>query len=114
MHELSLCLNLLKQVLNTAQQHQASAIQTIDVQLGPLGGISAEQLGVAFAQASAGTLAAGAELRIESLPLTIRCRSCGASNTVVGQQLDCPACLSTDTDPLPGDTLVITNVELHL
>ena len=114
MHEFSLCQNLLSQVLATAAQHQATAIKGIDVRLRPLAGISADQLSAAFVTASAGTTAAGAELRIEELPLLIQCRNCGSESRATTAQLDCPNCGSTDTDAVSGDTLLITNIELLL
>jgi len=114
MHEFSLCQNLLNQVLETAQKHHASAVKRIDACLGPQTGIQAEQLCAAFVTASAGTAAAQAELRIEALAPLMHCQGCGKEYSVESGSLNCPACSSTNTVPLPAATLLITNVELVL
>jgi len=114
MHEFSLCQNLLEQVLATAHQHQAVAVKCIDVRLWPAAGISAGQLAAAFNTASSSTPAAGAELRIEESARQYRCRQCDHRYTDESGQTACPACGSTDCDPLIADTLLITNIELLL
>jgi len=114
MHEYSLCQSLLNQVLETAQRHKAQAVKSIDVQLRPLSGVSAEQLSSAFLTARSDTVAAQANLHIEELPLQFRCCDCNAEYNGATAQLECPNCDSVNTQLLSADGLLITNVELLL
>jgi len=56
MHELSVCQSITQQVGAIAVQHDASAVSSIKLQIGPLSGIEASLLQEAFPIASAGTI----------------------------------------------------------
>ena len=57
MHELSLCEDLMDQVLTIAKEHHAEKVVRIIVQIGPLSGIEPLLLESAFSISRAGTLA---------------------------------------------------------
>mgnify|MGYP000063652164 CR=1 FL=1 len=69
MHELSVCQGMLSQVSAIAQQHGASGVSLVKVQIGPLSGVEPQLLAQAFPIATAGTIADGAVLEVATLPV---------------------------------------------
>lgn len=112
MHELAICQALLDQVHAVAANHPGAAVSCITISVGPLSGVVPEFLERAFLLARAGGPAANAELTIETPPLRIRCRSCGAEAEVAPTRLVCTSCGDFHTDLLQGDELVLQRVEL--
>lgn len=112
MHELAVCQSMLAQVANIAAQHHASAVAAIHVSVGPLSGVEPHLLNRAFPIASAGTVAAGAELVLETLAICVRCQSCGAESNAEPNRLLCAECGDWRTQLVSGDELLLTSVEL--
>jgi len=112
MHELSVCQAVLRQVAEVATRHHAREVSRIVLQIGPLAGVEPQLLRDAFPIASAGTVAAGAELLIESLPLRVRCDKCGAESAAQPNRLLCAACGDWHTQLVSGDEMLLARVEL--
>ncbi len=103
---------MIGQVEAVAGEHGARAVLALRVQIGPLSGVEPELLGRAFPLASAGTIAEGAELHLESLPLRVACQSCGAETEAQPNRLVCGACGDWQTRLVSGDELLLASVEL--
>jgi hydrogenase nickel incorporation protein HypA/HybF len=112
MHELSLCQSLLSQVEEIARRERAERVDLIRLRVGPLSGVVPELLESAFGIARAGTVAAGAELLIETLPVRIRCTRCGAESEAPPNRLLCGACGDFRTQLLSGDEMLLASLEL--
>lgn len=113
MHELSVCQGLIREVGRVAADHGAEEVLAISVAIGPLSGIEAPLLIRAFEIARAGTIAAHAMLQVETMPVVVECRVCGAESTVAAQALLCGACGSFEVDLKSGDELLLKRVELN-
>lgn len=112
MHELSVCQGMLDQVAAIAGRHDATAVTSIVVRIGPLSGVVPELLAQAFPLARAGTVAADAELVIEPAPVRVRCETCGAETEASVNRLVCGECGDWRTRLVSGDELVLKSVEL--
>jgi len=112
MHELSVCQAMLDQVETIAAEHNAHGVEKIVLRIGPLAGVEAKLLLDAFPLARAGTIADGAQLVIEALPLRVRCDSCGAESDALPNRLLCGACGDWHTRVISGDELLLASVEL--
>lgn len=112
MHELSVCQAMIGQLEAVAAEHGAPAVLALRVQIGPLSGVEPELLERAFPLASAGTLAEGAALRLETLPLRVACTKCGAETEARANRLVCGACGDWQTRLISGDELLLASVEL--
>lgn len=112
MHELSVCQALLSQVESIAAEHRAHGVTKIRLQIGPLAGVESQLLQDAFPIARAGTIADGAELAIEALPLRVRCDSCDAESDAAPNRLVCGACGDWHTRVISGDEMLLASVEL--
>lgn len=114
MHELSICNALMQQVERVAHEHNADSVERIVLRVGPLSGVEGPLLQRAWPLASAGTLAAEAELVIESIPVTVRCTRCDAISDVVANRLLCASCGDFRTRVVSGDEMLLANLELSI
>jgi hydrogenase nickel incorporation protein HypA/HybF len=92
MHELSIARQLLDIVAEAATQHELKRVHRLRVVIGALGNVVPEALEFAFDVAGEGTVAAGAELEIVEVPVTVRCNACGAESRLEDFAFLCPAC----------------------
>jgi len=113
MHELAICQVLMNQVESIAAERNARSVVSIVVGMGPLSGVEAQLLEHAYPVASAGTVAEGAELVIENLPVRIKCTECGKESEASPNKLICKACGDWRTTLISGDELMLMRVELE-
>ena len=111
-HELSLCQSLISQVEAIADRHGASRVVSITLGIGPLSGVERDLLETAYPLASAGSVADQAHLEVESVPVRVRCRSCGAESEARPNRLLCGDCGDWQTDLVSGDEMLLIRVEL--
>jgi hydrogenase nickel incorporation protein HypA/HybF len=113
MHELAICQALMGQLNTIAEREHAERILSLELRIGPLSGVVPELLSQAFPIASAGSLAAGAELNIRQLPIRLSCADCGAETEASTNRLLCGACGGYHTRLLSGDEMLLASVELE-
>ena len=112
MHELSLMEAVRDQALAAARAEGASRITAISLRIGSLVGVEPEALRFAHSVVMAGTIAAGAELRIEVVIARFFCEPCQqAFDTEQGDCL-CLRCGSFSRRLLQGRELELTSLEL--
>jgi len=112
MHELAICQALMTQVETIARDNHAVRVTTITVGMGPLAGVEEQLLKNAYPVASAGTVAADAELIIQLTPVRVHCPGCNKQSTVQSNRLVCSHCGDWRTELLSGDELILIRVEL--
>jgi len=112
MHELSLMEALRDQALAAAHADGASRITAISLRVGELAGVELEALRFAFPVVMAGTIAAGAELRIESEPAECHCAACDAPFPAPDGCCDCPRCGAISRQLLRGRDLRLLTLEV--
>ena len=113
MHELSVCQNLIAQVNQIAWSNNASRVDKIYLQVGPLSGVEPILLEAAFPLASAGTIAANAQLVIHTNAITIRCNHCQAQSEAEANHLVCGSCGAWQTELLGGNELLLERLEMQ-
>jgi hydrogenase nickel incorporation protein HypA/HybF len=103
---------LVGRVESFAREHASAAVDNVCIRIGPLSGLEPQRLKTAFEQVATSPILAGARLMVQEAPLTQRCQDCGA--VVQRQQpgFGCPACGSSKTVVLQGDSLLLESVEL--
>jgi hydrogenase nickel incorporation protein HypA/HybF len=109
MHELSVCLSLLREVERAAR---GRAVAEIAVAVGPLSGVEPQQLKRAFAVARAGTIAERAKFVCHVKPVRFACSACGQEVEVPLNALVCPACGDWQVRLCSGDELLLESVTL--
>jgi hydrogenase nickel incorporation protein HypA/HybF len=113
MHELSICQALIDQVVAVARSRQAARVVSIVIRVGPLSGAEPALLERAYPIASAGTIAAGAALVIEHVPLVVSCDGCGRHGEADPGRLLCATCGGWRTHVVSGDELLLASVEIE-
>lgn len=113
MHELSLCQNLMDQVMAIADEHDAEKVVRIVMHIGPLSGVEPLLLESAFTISKVGTIAEEAAFITEMQPIRIHCQCCGTECEASVNNLVCAACGAYDTCLLSGDELILAQVELE-
>jgi hydrogenase nickel incorporation protein HypA/HybF len=111
-HELAVCQGLIDQIEHVARAQHASTVHAVVVAVGALSGVEAELLQAAFVIARAGTVAAQAQLRVDSLPARVACEACGQCTEVPVNRLLCPACGTWRVRVVGGEELTLMQVEL--
>ena len=110
MHELSLA----DAVVTIARDHaRGRRVTRVDVKIGLLRQVVPEALEFAFELVAAGTEVEGAELRVEHVPVRVRCARCEAESEAPEFPLACAGCGSVDVEVVAGDELLVESLELE-
>jgi hydrogenase nickel incorporation protein HypA/HybF len=112
MHELSLMEAVRDQALAAAQSEGSSRITVIILRIGSLAGVEPEALRFAHTVVMAGTIAAGAELRIEVVIARFFCEPCQQAFDAEQGDCLCPRCGSFSRRLLQGRELELTSLQL--
>lgn len=112
MHELGIMQELLEIAQEQARQHQARQIHGLTVRVGALAGVEPDALSFAFDVATVGTLAEGATLTIESVPIGCHCDHCAQDFEPIGFVFACPGCGQISTRILRGRELELVKLEV--
>lgn len=113
MHELSVCQALIEQVARIARDNGAGRVVSITIAVGPLSGVEPQLLEHAYPVAAAGTVAEQATLVIESAPVRVRCRTCGAETGASPNRVLCGACNGWQVDVVGGEEMLLKRVEIE-
>lgn len=113
MHELSVCNALVEQVERIAAENGAGRVARIELLIGPLSGIETDLLRRAYPLATAGTVAADAELVIETADVVVRCSQCGSESSVAPNRLLCGECGDFRTRVVSGNEMILKRLELE-
>lgn len=114
MHELPIVKQVLKTVLQVAEEEHASRVLKVTLTIGEMHDLIDEWVRKYFVYASIGTLAEGAQLEITRLPVICRCSSCSefyVAHLRESDTLKCPVCGSEKYSFISGDELRIEEVE---
>lgn len=122
MHEYSLVQALLEGLLDHLREHPVNGhIRVVHVRKGELLILSQEALGEAWTILSEGTEVGGSEIRIERIPVKVRCPTCGYEGPVKYASeegwhfsvpvLACPHCAGR-TNVIEGRDLAIVGLSV--
>jgi len=115
MHELPVTENILKIVLRHAEADRATRVVSVSLRIGELSDVIDEWLQRYFDYLSRGTLAEGAVLRVERIPVIFRCEGCGESFPVRVREVRdivCPSCGGGKAVFVSGREFFIHNIEV--
>ncbi len=105
MHETAIATELLNVLLSEASRNNLRRITGMRLRVGAFRMVVPELLQGAFEVVSQGTLAQGATLEIESVPLRARCGNCQKEAQLEDYIFYCPACGAILTEILSGKEL---------
>ncbi|UCG11281.1 MAG: hydrogenase maturation nickel metallochaperone HypA [Deltaproteobacteria bacterium] len=111
MHEMSIAQSLLDIIVQESENHRVERVLSVSLKVGELSAVESESLKFSFDLISRGTLAEGARLDIERVPVTCRCRECGSDFTVQELVFACPSCKGSGLEMLSGRELSLESFE---
>lgn len=112
MHEFSICRSILREVTQAAAHQGNRRVRVIRLRIGPLAAVSAAELAQTMPLVSRDSIADGAEIVTELVPLRVACEACGAESVAEAARLACGACGNRQVRPLNGDELLLVGIEL--
>src|ERR671929_2438917 len=110
MHELSIA----DAVVTIAREHaRGRRVSAVDVKVGRLRQVVPDALEFAFELVAAGTEVEGAELRVEHVPVRVRCARCAVESEAPEFPLACAECRSIDVEVVAGDELLVESLDIE-
>jgi hydrogenase nickel incorporation protein HypA/HybF len=115
MHELPVTESILNIALKHASKADVKKIISISLKVGEMSDLEDEWIQKYFDYLSKDTMAEGAKLRIERVPVTMRCNSCSEVyqvNIRENGDFKCPACSCDSTEMVSGREYHVKDMEV--
>jgi hydrogenase nickel incorporation protein HypA/HybF len=111
MHETTVVMGLMRILSDRAEAAGIDRIVSVKLRIGRLRGLDPRQIRGAFELFAEDTVAAGARLDIEEVPVEAVCTACGTVWTVPDWRFVCPNCGGSDADTRTGRELYVESFE---
>ena len=112
MHELGLTKELVDLVTAKAAEAGAQRVVSVSLAIGAMSGVEADAVSFCFEVVAKDTIAEGARLEIERIPLTLACRACGVTAPVDDVFTVCAKCGSTEVSIIAGHEFTVRSMEV--
>ena len=112
MHEVGLMQGALELAEEQARLRGATRIHRITLRVGRLAGVEPEALAFAFDVVTAGTLAEGATLAVDPVPVICFCAACGREFAPADFVFACPTCGALSGEVRSGRELELLSLEV--
>jgi len=113
MHELTATQNILSLALDEAAKVGATRITKVSVKVGAWSTFEPDCIELYFSILARDTLAEGAQLAFEVIPVVYRCESCGLDYTPAEGGFSCPTCSSGKGSLVTGRELYVDSIEVQ-
>ena len=113
MHEISIMTEAVRMAEEAVQAAGGQRITTLRLRIGTMSGAVPEAIRFAWDVVTEGTMAAGAQLEIESVPAASWCGRCQAEFPVAKSFSECPTCHQISHELRRGRELGIDFVEME-
>ncbi len=113
MHEMSVTQSVMDIVLEQAKEAGATRVKSVKLRFGALTSIVPDCVAFYFEQMTEGTIAEGAKLDVEMVPLRLKCGQCGEE--FEGEdELDmvCPKCGNPFTETITGREMEVDSIDV--
>jgi hydrogenase nickel incorporation protein HypA/HybF len=111
-HELSLMQDTVILAVQHARQAGGTRIHRLMMRIGPLSGVVPEALEFAFEVVARGTMAEGARLEIERVPILCHCAACAREFEAADMLCECPECHQPSSEIRRGREMHLMSVEV--
>jgi hydrogenase nickel incorporation protein HypA/HybF len=113
MHELAVTESIISIAQRHAEQAGARRILRIELVIGELSSIVDDSVQFYFDYLAQNTLAAGAQLVFQRLPVTVCCTACGHSWQPAGGDWTCPQCGAARASVTGGREFYVASIEVE-
>ena len=113
MHELSVTQGILKICIDESKKNKFEKINEIRINVGELTGLVPSCIDYYFEIISKDTVAQGAKLIINKLPIIIKCRDCSFEGQISKDDYKCPKCSSYKIEIINGREFYVDSLEVE-
>ena len=111
MHELAVVENIIRISVQVATENKLNRISAINLNVGAMQHLNEESMKHGFNAAKEGTPLATAVLKLNRVPVKLRCNSCFHIFSPCDGKFFCPDCGDKDTSVIQGMELIIKSIE---
>jgi hydrogenase nickel incorporation protein HypA/HybF len=112
MHELGITQEILNIAINKAKEADSNKVLRIDLVIGEASSVVDDCIQFYFDFVSKGTIAEGARLNFNRVPLQMKCRDCGNSFRPEKEAWECPQCQKWDVEIIKGMEFYLESIEV--
>lgn len=113
MHELPVTTSILNIALRHAEEAKATRITDLYLRIGDLSSIVDDSIQFYWDIISRNTIAEGATLHFERIPMQMICLECGQVYHPTPESFDCTACGSQRVTVAGGDEFQLTSIDIE-
>ena len=113
MHELAITEGIIETAIPAAEAGGARRILEIRLKIGEMSGVFPEYIEEYLQTLAKGTIAEGAALKVEKIPVSIKCGSCGFEGPIDRKNAKCPKCESVDFKITGGREYYVDSLEVE-
>lgn len=113
MHEISIAVELVDQIIEIAVCNNMVCIEKVEIETGVLREIIPDIMQTAFESISEDTILKGAELKITQIKTEAKCRQCNEIFQPKTNDFRCPSCGKADATILKGNEIILKSVIGH-
>lgn len=113
MHELAITEGIIAAAVPEAERHGAKKILEIRLKIGELSGVLPECIQEYFNIVSCGTIAEGARLAVEKIPITVKCLTCEKESVIGLKKIRCPHCGGAEIKIISGREYFVDSLEVE-
>lgn len=110
MHEMSIAVELLRELELLVKTNGVNRVTEFTVSAGQLRGVVPEALDMAFASVAEATCAAGAKLNLEFITALAQCRQCNNRFEPGTDYYLCPKCNKANVQIIEGNDIILKSV----
>jgi len=120
MHEFSISSEIVRTVLDTAEQNEGKKVLSVQLEIGELALLNVEQVTFWIQQLFKGSVAEGAKVKVKMIKAHIKCESCKYTGGIKSDHQDsfqhfipytCPKCGSFQIKVEKGKECVLKRIE---
>jgi len=113
MHELPVTKSILNITVEEAEKHKAKKVKDIKIKIGELTGLVPVSIQYYFDIISKGTIAEGANVIIDKIPIKVLCKNCGHNYDASTKDFKCMKCESENIKITGGNEFYIDSIEIE-
>ena len=112
MHELGLMQNIIDTIQDYVRENSVQKVSKVILEVGGISGVVPEALEFCFDVCIQETVLEGAQLEIQRVAASGRCKECGKEFDLVESNFSCPNCEGGNWDIITGRELIIKGLEV--
>lgn len=113
MHELAITEGIMETAVPAALKNGAKKILAINLKIGELSGVFPECIKEYMDIIAKGTIAEGAVLKVEKIPVSIKCQDCSFEGAIERGKIRCPQCSGINFRITGGREYFVENIEVE-